>query len=117
MNMEKTSLEKENHPSCLVNVSSPLSSADELELQKCKDDFIYFYNKYVRIKLVNENINEPKSPKFIVGRIKSTCNKCRASESHNECSLGYLCHDYTPKEPCPKPLTIRQLIDAPKSSQ
>ena len=46
---------------------------------------------------------------------KLTCNKCRASEFHNECSLGYWCESYTPKEPCPKPLTIRQLIDAPKS--
>lgn len=41
-------------------------------------------------------------------RIKSTCNKCRASERHNECSLGYRCDSYT------KPLTIQQLIDAPK---
>ena len=51
----------------------------------------------------------------VIGRIKPTCNKCRASEFHNECSLGYWCESYTPKEPCPKPLTIRQLIDAPKS--
>jgi len=47
-------------------------------------------------------------------RIKSTCNKCRASEFHNECSLGYYCYNYTPKEPCPKPLTIQQLINQSK---
>ena len=29
-------------------VSSRLSSADELEVQKCKDSLVYFYNKYVR---------------------------------------------------------------------
>ena len=29
-------------------VSSRLSSADEEELQKCKDSPVYFYNKYVR---------------------------------------------------------------------
>ena len=62
---------------------------------------------------------EPQSPAFLVGavigRIKSTCNKCRAAELHNKCSLGYRCDSYTPKEPCPKPLTIKQLIDASKS--
>jgi hypothetical protein len=48
-------------------------------------------------------------------KIKKTCEGCRASEFHNECSLGYACREYTPLEPCPKPRTIRQLIDAPKS--
>jgi hypothetical protein len=42
------------------------------------------------------------------------CNRCRASEAHNECSLGYQCNDWIPFEPCPKPTTIRQLIDAGK---
>ena len=51
----------------------------------------------------------------VSGRIKRTCEGCRASEFHNECSLGYACKEYTPLEPCPKPRTIRQLIDAPKS--
>ena len=32
----------------IAAVSSRLSSADELELQKCKDEPVYFYNKYVR---------------------------------------------------------------------
>ncbi len=45
-------------------------------------------------------------------RIKSTRNKCRAAEFHNVCSLGYSMDSYTPKEPCPKPLTIIQLINA-----
>ena len=48
-------------------------------------------------------------------RLRQTCNKCRASEFHNECSLGYWCESYTPKEPCPKPLTIKELINASKN--
>lgn len=31
-----------------TDVSSRLSSADQEELQKCKDSPVYFYNKYVR---------------------------------------------------------------------
>lgn len=30
------------------SVSHRLSQADQEELQKCKDSFVYFYNKYVR---------------------------------------------------------------------
>lgn len=40
-----------------------------------------------------------------------TCDGCRASEGRNECSLGYYCKDWKPMEMCPKPKTIRQLID------
>ena len=47
MDTEKTSLENESQPSCLGAVSSRLSSLDELEFQKCKDEPVYFYNKYV----------------------------------------------------------------------
>lgn len=43
---------------------------------------------------------------------KKNCNGCRASERYSECSLGYKCEDYKPKEPCPKPLTIQKLIEA-----
>lgn len=49
----------------------------------------------------------------VLGRNKS-CNKCRASENHNECSLGYVCKDYKPLEPCPKPLTIKALVESIK---
>jgi len=31
-----------------TDISSSLSSADQEELQKCKDSPVYFYNKYVR---------------------------------------------------------------------
>jgi len=48
MSIEKGLLKNESQPSCLGDVSSGLSSADELELQKCKDEPVYFYNKYVR---------------------------------------------------------------------
>jgi hypothetical protein len=61
-----------------------------------------------------EQQNEALDLDSVKPRIKSTCNKCRASEFHNECSLGYSCDNYTPKEPCPKPLTIHALINAPK---
>lgn len=37
-----------NPPFCKADVSSRLSSADQEELQKCKDSPVYFYNKYVR---------------------------------------------------------------------
>lgn len=46
-----------------------------------------------------------------------TCDGCRASEGRNECSIGYQCTDWTPLEPCPKPKTIRQLIDSSKIKQ
>ncbi len=44
-----------------------------------------------------------------------TCDGCRANEGANSCSLGYWLKDWVPLEPCPKPKTIRQLIDAPKA--
>ena len=31
-----------------LHIKSRLSSADQEELQKCKDSLVYFYNKYVR---------------------------------------------------------------------
>ena len=40
--------EPQNPQSNIGAVSSRLSSADELELQKCKDEPVYFYNKYFR---------------------------------------------------------------------
>ncbi len=43
-------------------------------------------------------------------KMKKSCNDCRASEAHNECSLWYSCYNYTPKELCPKPRTIKQLL-------
>lgn len=42
---------------------------------------------------------------------KKNCNGCRASEGHNNCSIGYSCRDYIPLEPCPKPKTIPKLIE------
>jgi len=52
-------------------------------------------------------------------RIKSTCNGCRAYDFVNSidknCSLGYNEKFGKPLEHCPKPKTIIQLIDAPKS--
>jgi hypothetical protein len=48
-----------------------------------------------------------------------TCEGCRAFEYINNCdkrcSIGYYQEYGIPKEPCPKPKTIQQLIDAPKS--
>lgn len=38
----------QNPQSNIGTVSSRLSSADQEELQKCKDSPVYFYNKYVR---------------------------------------------------------------------
>jgi len=74
-------------------------SAKKSNEKRAKANEIYYYAKL----LAKNNV-----------RIKTTCNKCRASEFHNECSLGYSCDSYTPKEPCPKPKTIKQLINAPK---
>lgn len=45
-------------------------------------------------------------------RLKKSCQGCRASEWHNECSIGYSCDGYVPKEPCPKPRTYDQLINS-----
>lgn len=42
------SKEKPNTASSQTDVSSRLSSADQEELQKCKDSFVYFYNKYLK---------------------------------------------------------------------
>lgn len=46
--MEKTSKNKEAAQLGIGAVSSRLSSANQKELQKCKDSPVYFYNKYVR---------------------------------------------------------------------
>lgn len=45
-------------------------------------------------------------------RIRKSCVKCRAFEAHYRCSLGYKNDRGTPKEPCPKPLNIKSLIEA-----
>ncbi len=55
-------------------------------------------------------------------RMKKTCNGCRALENgiiHShcwECSLGYNidCVKGIPKEYCPKPMTIPELIEISK---
>lgn len=44
--------------------------------------------------------------------MKRSCFRCRANEFHNECSLGFRCHNYTPQERCPKPKTYKQLMDS-----
>lgn len=44
----KNSNLEQTPPFCKADVSSRLSSADQEELQKCKDSPVYFYNKYVR---------------------------------------------------------------------
>jgi len=64
-----------------------------------------------------KNTKNAKTPGLNIPVVNQyfTCNKCRASEFHNECSLGFWCESYTPREPCPKPLTINQLINAPKN--
>jgi len=54
-------------------------------------------------------------------KIKKTCEGCRAYEYINNvdrsCTLGYY-QDYgTPMEQCPKPKTIKQLINAEKSKK
>lgn len=43
-----------------------------------------------------------------------TCDKCRANEGRNECSLGYPVKEWIPMDKCPKPLTIKQLIYSQK---
>jgi hypothetical protein len=46
--MEEISKNNETAQLGIGTVSSRLSSADQEELQKCKDSPVYFYNKYVR---------------------------------------------------------------------
>ena len=50
---------------------------------------------------------------------KRTCDKCRAfyvytGDAHPECSLGYeiITEGYIPAEPCPKPITNKEYIEA-----
>lgn len=43
--------------------------------------------------------------------VKHSCNACRASDSHNDCSLGFGCRNFKPTEPCPKPKTINTLVE------
>jgi hypothetical protein len=51
--------------------------------------------------------------------MNKTCEGCRAYEYINnvdrKCSLGYYQERGEPKEKCPKPKTIDQLVIAPKS--
>ena len=46
----KNSNLEQTPPFCKTDVSSRLSSADQEELQKCKNSPVYFYNKYVRME-------------------------------------------------------------------
>jgi hypothetical protein len=49
MTIEAENLNEPQKPQLNIGaVSSRLSSADQEELQKCKDSPVYFYNKYVR---------------------------------------------------------------------
>ena len=60
------------------------------------------------------NTTEPQhDAKLPVSGRNRSCNGCRASEAHNDCSLGYACKDYRPLEPCPKPKTIKELLSVP----
>jgi hypothetical protein len=51
------------------------------------------------------------------GNRKRSCHLCKASESDNECSLGFPCRDYKPILKCPKPLTYDQYVFAYKEQQ
>jgi vancomycin resistance protein YoaR len=70
LNLDKMNLEEQNlnEPQKLqLNisaVSSRLSSADQEELQKCKDSPVYFYNKYVR-KEGQKELTESEYEDFI----------------------------------------------------
>ena len=46
------------------NISKRLSSADQEELQKCKDSPVYFYNKYVR-KAGQKELTEAEYNDFV----------------------------------------------------
>jgi hypothetical protein len=49
MKLENENLNEPQKPQLNIGaVSSRLSSADQEELQKCKDSPVYFYNRYVR---------------------------------------------------------------------
>jgi len=67
----------------------------------------------------SESTNTQSRQTTVRRRIKSTCNGCRAYDFVNSvdknCSLGYNEKFGKPLEYCPKPKTIIQLIDSPKS--
>jgi hypothetical protein len=65
MNLEEQNLNEPQKPQLnIAAVSSRLSSADQEELQKCKDSPVYFYNKYVR-KEGQKELTESEYEDFI----------------------------------------------------